>query len=355
MAEEQAQPTLRETIVESIETVREDTPAEVVAPVEETTEQREQRARDEQGRFTKAEKTEGQDKTAASPPAVTAEVPAPEPSVPKPPSSWKKDLWPVWEALHKGQITPEQAKALVDYIPQREQQFATGVSTYKNIADSAKPLMDAVAPYQADLDRHGLKAPDMVGRLMHAHRTLALGSPQEKLELFGKLANDYGIPLRAFFDQELQQRYLATPHTPAPQPQPDVQTLIHQALEQRELQQTIQSIEKDTQNYPFFQYVRSTMAQLLETNEATDLNDAYHKALERPEHAALVSAMQNSNAQAEAQRQAEAKRVAAGVARSNAVSPKSATPMGTASANGKGTVRDALTAAIEQHRTSARV
>lgn len=354
MAEEQPQATLRETLEEQVAAAREEqtpvTPDVAAAPVE-TEAQRAERVRDEQGRFAKAEAKAAP--VAAQPTPAAAPV-IEEPQLPKPPSSWKKELWPVWEALHKGQITPEHAKALVDYIPQREQQFATGVSTYKQIADTAKPLLDAVAPFQADLDRHGIPAHDMVARLMSAHKTLALGSPQEKLQLFAKLAGDYGIPMQAFFDQNAQQQYLATPHTPAPQPQQDINALVESAIAAREVRQTVESIEKDTQNYPFFQYVRSTMAQLLETNEATDLNDAYHKALERPEHATLVTLAQQQQERAEQARIAEAAKVTARVARSNAVSPRSATPAG-APVNEKKDVRSALRDAIAQHAGGARV
>ncbi len=351
MAEETTQATLRETLEANVAAAREDDPVVVadtpiVAQPGETEAQA--RARDESGRFVKQEA-----KVEVPADKATAEA-APVVEYPKPPSSWKKELWPVWEGLHKGTITPEQAKALVEYIPQRETQFASGVSTYKQIAESAKPLMEAVAPFQADLDKHGIPAPQMVGRLMHAHRTLALGSPQEKLQLFGKLAQDYGIPLQAFFDQNAQQQYLATPHTPAPQPQPDINKLIESKLAERELQQTIQSIEQDKEKYPFFQYVRPTMAQLLETNEATDLNDAYDKALGRPEHAHLRSLSQHSQEQAEAKRKSEAAQQAAKVARLNTVSPKSATPIG-APVNEKKDVRSALKDAIALHAGGARV
>lgn len=361
MAEEQPQATLRETLIDSIAQHTEPETPEVAAPAE-TIEAEPKpgrtagRARDEAGKLLPGKAVKD-----ATPAAEVAAAPSKEGGVqqavadlPKPPSSWKKELWPVWEALHKGTITPEQAKSLVEYIPQRETQFATGVSTYKNIADSAKPLLDAVAPFQADLDRHHIRADEMVGKLMHAHRSLSLGSPQEKLHLFSRLAQDYGIPIQALYDQNAQQQYLATPHTPQPQAQPNIEKLIEQTLANREVQQTIGSMEKDQEKYPFFAYVRPTMAQLLETGEATDLNDAYLKALERPEHATLVSLSQQQQEQADAKRKSEAAQVAARVARSNTVSTKSATPAG-AAVKGTGSVREALTAAVEQHRGGAHV
>lgn len=358
MVEEQPQATLRETLIDSIAQHTEPETPEVAAPAE-TIEAEPKpgrtagRARDEAGKLLPSKAVK--DAPLASetkPEQVVSATPAPE--LPKPPSSWKKELWPVWEALHKGAITPEQAKSLVEYIPQRETQFASGVSTYKNIADSAKPLLDAIAPFQADLDRHHIRADEMVGKLMNAHRSLSFGSPQEKLHLFSRLAQDYGIPIQALYDQNAQQQYLATPHTPQPQAQPNIEKLIEQTLANREVQQTIGSMEKDQEKYPFFAYVRPTMAQLLETGEATDLNDAYLKALERPEHATLVSLSQQQQEQADAKRKSEAAQVAARVARSNTVSTRSATPAG-APVNEKRTVRDALTAAVEQHRGGAHV
>ncbi len=352
MAEEQPQATLRETIEASVAEHQEPVVEAVATPEGETETQRAERVRDEQGRFAKA-KTEAPAPVGAG--ATTPIVAAPAaPEVPKPPSSWKKELWPVWEGLQKGQITPEQAKALVEYIPQRETQFATGVSTYKQIADSAKPLLDAIAPFQADLDKHNIPAPQMVQRLMHAHRSLALGSPHEKLQFFGKLAQDYGIPIQALYDQNAQQQFLATPHVAPQAPAPDINAIVESAIASREIRQTVESMQNDSEKYPFFPYVRATMAQLLETNEATDLSDAYAKALDRPEHAMLTSLSQHSAEQAEIKRKAEAAQAAAKVARSNAVSPKSATPMG-APVNEKKDVRSALRDAIAVHVGGARV
>lgn len=382
--EETAQATLRETLIESI-AQHSDEPAEPVAapeggePAAQTTEpaaaeptkpgRTAGRARAPDGKLLPGKPTpvsaaqaqkpvEGVLSSApAAQPAPAAAEPA-LPPIPRP-SSWKKEMWPVWDKLTTGQqLTAQEARQVAEYNAQRETQFATGVSTYKQAADTAKPLLEAVAPFQEHLDKHGIKAPDMVYRLMSAHRDLSFGAPAQKLQLFAKLAGDYGIPIQALYDQNAQQQYLAS--APAQQQQPaqqapDINALVNQALEQREVQQTVASMAGNKEQYPFFAYVRADMSQLLETGEATDLEDAYQKAVDLPQHSLLTSALQQQQAaSAEAQRVAAA-RATAQVARANTVSTRSATPAVSAAPSGNKGVRAALVEAVAQHAPGGRV
>jgi len=381
MADNEPQATLRDTLEASIAAVTEpDTPAQSstetpasAAPTE-TTEQTEQRTRDEKGKFVSA-KTEVKP-TAAEPQKPTSNLPPvqAQPEVPaavqatRPqgcPSSWPKEMWGHWSKMNSDTpLTPQEARQVAEFNARRESQFATGVSTYKQIADSAKPLMEAIQPFQADLEKHGIAAPEMVHRLMSAHRSLAMGSPQQKLQLFGKLAQDYGIPIQALYDQTAQQQYLmSAPHTQPvadPTPQLDIPSLVRQELMNAKINETVESMQSNREKYPFFNYVRPTMAQLLETGEATDLEDAYAKALESPDHAMLTQVMQQQQSQAAAQA-AEAQRVAtaqatAKAARANIISPRSATPASAGVTDGgKKGVRDALREAIGMHVGGARV
>jgi len=315
-------------------------------------------------------------------PEIAAEQPKPEAATPSPsaeakpavpaattaqapiqrPSSWKKDMWPIWDKMTNGeQLSPQEARQVAEYNAQRESQFATGVSTYKQMAESAKPVLDAIAPFQQDLDANGIKAPDMVYRLMSAHKTLALGAPQQKLQLFAKLAQDYGIPIQALYDQNAQQQYLSQPHyqqpqAQAPQQAPDIAALVRQELQAAKTHETVQSMAADTQKYPFFHYVRSDMAQLLDSLEATDLADAYEKALELPQHAMLKGWQQPAAAPTSIQQQPANPQAVARAARASAVSPRSATPaIAAAPDTGKQGVRSALSAAIAQHAGGSRV
>lgn len=387
MADEEARATLRETLIESIAqhseppaepAVTTDAPdTQTAAPANETPEQKAGRlagrARDPAtgrvlpGKAVKPDSaaqaqkpTEG---TLSSAPAAQPAPAAAEPAftpIPRP-SSWKKEMWPLWDKLTAGQqLTPQEARQVAEYNAQRETQFATGVSTYKQEAERAKPLLDAIAPFREDLDRHGIQAPDMVHRLMSAHRTLALGGPSEKLSLFAKLAGDYGIPIQALYDQNAQQQYLASapaqqPRAPTQQPAQDINRLVEEALANREVKQTVATMEANKEKYPAFPYVRATMAQLLEQGVSEDPDELYRLALDQPEHAFLTQAMQQQQTQAnEAQRRAAAQ-AAAAAARANTVSPRSATPAAAAAPTGPKGVREALVAAVEQRRTGARV
>lgn len=371
MADEQPQATLRETIESSIAQHSDPVPdagaAPAVAAPSETDAQREQRERDDKGRFTPKDSAAQPQKPvesalssapAAQPAAALAEPPI---SPLQRPSSWKKEMWPVWEKMAVGQpLTAQEARQVAEYNIQREQQFAGGVSTYKQEAERAKPLLEAIAPFQRDLDKHGIQAPQMVHRLMSAHRALALGSPQEKIQRFSQLLNEYGIPLQALYDPAVQQQYIQSApqqqaQQPMQQPVQDINALVEQALNQREVKQTVESMERDTQKYPAFQYVRATMAQLLETNAATDLDEAYQQALQAPEHAFLANSLQQQQAQeAERQRVAAAQKTAQ-VARANTVSPRSATPAAAAAPSGKPSVRESLKEAMGAVLGGARV
>jgi hypothetical protein len=371
---EETQPTLRDAIVDSIAQHSDPEPAPVVsetpapaeaapAPAESKPGRTAGRARAPDGKLLPG-KAERQDAAPEQPkpvePHSTTEAQPAAPAVaPIPrPSSWKKEMWPVWDKLNTGApLTAQEARQVAEYNAQRETQFATGVSTYKQIADTAKPVLDAIAPFQADLDKHGIAAPDMVHRLMSAHKSLAQGSPHEKLQLFSKLASDYGIPIQALYDQSAQQQFLAMPYTPQPAPvqqQPDIATTVEQILAQREVKQTIESMARDSTKYPFFNYLRSDMSQLLETGEATDLDDAYSKALDLPQHEMLTSLRQQPEPTLEQQRAAQAQG-AARAARANTVSPRSATPAPAAPPSGKTSVRDSLRDAIAQHVGGGRV
>ncbi len=323
---------------------------------------REDRLRDEAGRFAKTDqKTSTTAEPAKTAPlqdaTTTAAVVEPQP-IPRP-SSWKKEMWPLWDKLTMGApLSAQEARQVAEYNAQREQQFAAGVSTYKSEADRAKPIMEVLSPYEGELQRINLSAPQMVHQLMTAHTTLAHGSPQEKMQLFSQLMQNYGVPLAAFYDQNTQQQYLqsAPARQALPQAQPDINSLVEQVIQTREAKQTIAGMEKDAQKYPFFQYVRGTMAQLLETGVTTDLDDAYQQALQAPEHSVLTTFMHQQHVKDEEQRKLEAQQKAAKVARANVVSPKSATPMSNGSTtNSKPSVREALTEAMSAHLGSARV
>jgi hypothetical protein len=274
------------------------------------------------GKF--AEKKE--EKTDEPTPAVPAI------SRPPRPSSWKKDYEKDWETLDP---------RLAAYIDQREKEYAKGVSTYKQEWERAKPLLEAIAPFQQQFQQYGVSPDQWVRSLGAAHQALALGSPQQKLQMFAKLAQDYGVPLQALLQPQQGQQV---------NPQFAMQQALQQAIapirqefqqyktqqEQREaaqLQKEIEAFASD--EHPHFEAVKETMAGLLEKGLASTLDDAYSISLRMPQHDDIWSAMQEEKRKAEEaeRRKAEAAKVEA--AKKKAVSLKSSAPGPAANATGK--------------------
>jgi hypothetical protein len=335
--------TLNAPVEKQIETAAPETPPADPAP---------DRPRDEHGRFAKAAEPQAPKADEQVDPAKTlAEQVAPkveEKPVRKPPSSWKKDHWTRWERLASD---PELAP-LQDYIEQREQDFAKGVSTYKAQWDQAAPLLEAMQPFMPELQQHGIQPQLWIQNLGNAHRTLAMGSPEQKLQMFAKLATEYGVPLNAVSQvmgvpngQQLGQVPFIDPQFAhlaqtlnAVKNEFDQFKTIQQQQEQVRLQTEVDQF-KATVDQDLFEAAKPVMAQLLETGMASDLKTAFEKAIRVDDslwqqHQAAEQARQAEAAKAEAEKRQkeEAERIAQ--KKAAAVSPKSASPTGPTTTGG---------------------
>lgn len=362
--------TLRAAIEEAVNTVEQST-TEPEAPVKETpatvaekpaaaatpaeteaekTGRTAGRARDEHGRLLpgKPEKPVEKPPAEAVAPVVPA-VPA-KPKIP-PPSSWKKDYWESWD-----KIATEHPQT-AEYMTQREGEFAKGVSTYKQEYDSVKPLADAIQPLLPTLQQYGINPAQWITNMGQAHHSLVFGTPQQKLQMFTKLAQDYQVPLQALYDPQAQQQFLMQQTIQPQAPQPDVKALVQEQLTEvfakQDLQQFQSAMDAEGKSlYPHYETVRNTMAQLLESGAAQDLKTAYDKAIRlhddiwNAEQAAKQAAAQKATQTAQAAQVAKAKAAA--------VSTRTATPSGGAAQTTKG-IRAAIESAIEAHAEGGRV
>jgi hypothetical protein len=288
--------------------------------------------RDEKGRFvakeeTPAEETSVEDSTEDAP---EAELPEEQPAVgdiPKP-TTWKKDLLPLWDKIAKGEtLTPEESRKHLEYLNQRENEFKKGVSVYKAEAERAKVLEEAINPFIPELQAHGIHPAAWINNLGRAHLTLVKGSPEQKLQMFHRLAQDYGVnlnqtnepqpPVDAYTQQLMQQLY---------QVNQEVNTIKgrYEMEEQQRLASEIERVRSDKERFPHFDMVREEMAQLLELGKAPDLETAYAKAVRLNDE---VWAKEQERLLTDARKQAsKASQVAR--AKATAVSPKSVTPNG---------------------------
>lgn len=374
MAEEAApETTLRDTIEQAYETHVEapaTTPAPAASPSEaapapsEPATATSERPRDEQGRF--VEKAAAKPAEAKAPAA--APLPAEAPPVLQPiprPSSWGKEMWPVWEKLSKGEaLSGQEARKLAEYNAKREGDYAKGVSTYKAEFDNAKPLVEALQPHMDSIKQMGIQPAQFVSNLANAHNALSRGSPDQKLSMLMKLAQDYQIPVQnlfvrgqdgqVYFNPQVQPYQAQPQQRPAPQAQ-DVAQLVREEVANFTSQQAIQQFAeaRDAQGNPLrphFETVKADMALLLDAGKAQDLEDAYRKALRMNDE--LWQAEQDAKTKADEAARVARQQQAVAAAKASNVSPKSATPAAKTTNGGAKGLRAQLEDAFDQHTAS---
>ena len=326
--------TLREELAANLEALSVPETVETAAPAE-TDAQKTERLRDEAGRF------------AAKEPATKADTnlqqPTTQPAAERParPSSWKKDYWADYD-----KIAQENPK-LAAYLNEREHQFASGVSTYKQEWEQAKPLIDAIAPFQPLLQQNGIDPAQWVSNLGNAHHKLAMGSPQDKVAMFQRLATDYNVPVQlAVQDQQGQWQLLGQQQPQQPQFDPAIiPRLVKQELMAASTKQALETFTREApEKAPHFETVKATMAGLLQAGLADDLQSAYEAALRHPRHADLFAEMQQQQTAEQDAAARAVKQLKVHRARSNAVSTPTATPSGQGNGAEDRGLRDEITA-----------
>jgi hypothetical protein len=246
------------------------------------------------------------------------------------PSTWKKEYLPIWDKLTTGeQLTKEEALKLAEYSNQRESEYKKGVSTYKAEADRARALEEAIAPFSQEFTQQGISPAAWINNLGRAHMILSKAPYEQKIQVFQRLAQDYGIQLNqdGQFDAPPQvDAYTQQLMNQLNQVNQEVSS-IKGRFAQEENQRLMGEIEKYSSNkveFPHFDVVREEMAQLLELGKAQDLETAYKKAVRMNDD---VWALEQDRLLKQAKQQAvKAQQVQK--AKAAAVSPKSVTPSG---------------------------
>ena len=243
------------------------------------------------------------------------------------PSTWKKEYVQIWDKMEAGeQISKDDFTKFAEYANQRESEYKKGVSTYKAEADRARAYEEAVAPYANDLQKRGIKPEQYISNLARADQILTHAPMEQKVQIFQRLAQEYGVQLNG--SGEMQQ------FDPYTQQLMNQLNMVNQEVSsikgrfaQEENQRLMNEIEKyrsDAEKYPHFDVVREEMAQLLELGKAQDLETAYKKAVRMNDD---VWALEQERLLKDAKQTAiKAQQVAK--AKAAAVSPKSVTPSG---------------------------
>ena len=242
------------------------------------------------------------------------------------PSTWKKEYVQIWDKMEKGeQISKDDFTKFAEYANQRESEYKKGVSTYKAEADRAKSYENAIAPYAQDLQRRNIQPTQYIENLVRAEQILSNAPYDQKVQVFQKLAADYGIQLNGGQATQLDPytQQLMNQLNMVNQEVSSIKGRFAQEENQR-LMTEIERVRSNVEKFPHFDVVREEMAQLLELGKAQDLETAYKKAVrmnddvwELEQERLLSSAKQQAS---KAQQVAKAKAAA--------VSPKSVTPSG---------------------------
>ena len=243
------------------------------------------------------------------------------------PSTWKKEYVQIWDKMEKGeQISKEDFTKFAEYANQRESEYKKGVSTYKQEADYAKGMIDAITPYVPALQQKNIEPAHYIASLAKADQILTNAPYEQKVQLFHQLAHAYGIQLNN--QGQAQQidplnRQLMSQLQMMNKEVSTIKSRFQQEEETR-LNQEIERVRSNVEQFPHFDLVREDMARLLERGDAQTLESAYAKAVRLNDD---VWSKEQERLLNSANKQAsKAQQVAK--AKAAAVSPRSVTPNG---------------------------
>jgi len=244
------------------------------------------------------------------------------------PSTWKKEYVQIWDKMEAGeQISKEDFTKFAEYANQRESEYKKGVSTYKAEADRARGYEEAIAPFIPELQAQNISPAAWINNLGRAHMVLTKAPYEQKVQMFQRLAQDYGIQLNgegvAPIQQDAYTQQLMSQLNQVNQEVSSIKSRFQQEENQR-LTNEIERVRSDAEKFPHFDVVREEMAQLLELGKAQDLETAYKKAVRMNDD---VWALEQDRLLKEA-RQTTIKAQQVAKAKAAAVSPKSTTPSG---------------------------
>ena len=183
-------------------------------------------------------------------------------------SSWKQDAAAELEKL------PDHVQK---HIIERESQFHKGIEQYREAANFAKTIDKSIAPFKEYLNQLQVTPDVAFSNLLKTEKTLRTGTPQEKIEMFQRLANDYQIDVNSVLNTPYNPQLVAyKQQLEWTKSQLDKANDFQQSHEETQINAAISDFG---QQHEHFEDVRLTMADLLEKGLANDLNDAYAKAV----------------------------------------------------------------------------
>jgi hypothetical protein len=201
---------------------------------------------------------------------------APSPPAPSPrqyPKAWKPDYTELWNSL------PETHAAIKDEALRREDDFHRGIEGYKSNAALGERFNKLLEPYAAILTQYNVNPDQLVGNLLQAQMSLALGKPEDRISLMRRLLSDYKIDPRTLVEG-------------APEPDAALGALherlgsIESALTQQQAEALsnrraaiASEVEAFAKAHEHFAALQDEISVILQGNPKATLQDAYDQAV----------------------------------------------------------------------------
>ncbi len=231
----------------------------------------------------------------------TAETDQPEVAAKQPPSSWRANVRDHFATL------PADVQ---DEILRREGDFHNGIQQYKQDADYARGIKSVIAPYQSDFAALGVNETQAIQSLLQSERTLRVGTPEQKLAVLQSIVHSYGVPVEALLSDDGNVRDMAMQNSQLLSRLNQMEQQLHgftsaqQQTAQSQAQTEIQKFASNPAN-KWFEDVREDMGRMLNAGMATDLQDAYDKAVwQRTDIRQAILAQQQKEAEEKRQKEA---------------------------------------------------
>jgi len=199
------------------------------------------------------------------------EVDTEEPIWKRPPQSWKSEYHETWKMADP---------RLQEYAYQREEEMRKGVEPLISKAKFADEMQQAIEPFMSTINGLGIRPSQAARALMQADHTLRHAPPEQKVQLFAQLAQQYGVNLGdvAPFQTEAPSPHIAALQNEVLGVRGQLQNYQneHEQTKQTKLLEEIEIFAKDKE---YFEEARPTMVTLLQSGFAATLDDAYDKAV----------------------------------------------------------------------------
>lgn len=251
--------------------------------------------------------------------------PSDEPTPSAAPDTWRKEAKAEWDKI---------PAAVREEILKREADMFRGIEGYRADAALGNNVKQIVQPHLQFFQKTGENPLQLLNNLTQAHIQLSTAPAPQRRALFLQVAKSYGVDLLsepAYVDPTVASLQTEL-HAVKSQLQSRAQTEAD--AERSKLKSQLDAFIADPKN-EFVQEVLPEMAQLLQGNVASSLEDAYEKACRlSPSVQAKQLTRQREVEAARQKEQADAKAAAAKQAASANVRTKSkpasaATPVGT--------------------------